>query len=96
MPSRAARFAEQFEQERDAIEPDFFHFDEGFRYSESILLDRPKLGLKSTTEGVWIVTLRFRGSTGETIRFSIFYRFDPEYVTFLSIKRHGREEAENA
>lgn len=90
-PPREACFAERFDLERDAITPDLVRFEEAWRYTEAVALHHPRRGLETATEGIWVAPMQLP-IDGERVRASIFYEFDDQKVTFLSIARNQDED----
>lgn len=90
-PPRAARCDQRFDAEREALTKDLIRFDEAWRYIEAVALHHPRRAIETETPGIWVAPMQLP-IDGERVRLSIFYEFDDEYVTFLSIARNQEEE----
>lgn len=79
---RTIRQVERFEEEFEDLEPEFERRDEVLRGVQSVLNNSPETG-HHIENGIFVIRTRFTGP--QESDFAVFYRFDDEYVTLISI-----------
>lgn len=84
---RDVRWERSFEDEAAALQPDVRRLDEARRYIERIVCLHPEQGLPTEYPGVRVVPIVLPvGGSLVPLEASVFYTYDDECVSVLSIK----------
>jgi hypothetical protein len=76
----------KFEEEVAELKADFDRLDLALSYVEYQLAEDPGSGIESSVPGIWVAPVRLPLDRG-LVRFSIFYTYDGEDLTFQELKR---------
>jgi len=87
LPSRIVVREHRFESDAAAIQPDTQRMDDAIGYVDGVLATDPRAGIQTSVPGIWVAPVQVPDHEGRTVRASVFYTFDDQYVRLQSMRR---------